>query len=93
MSIGKRISPILQEIEDTLWEFEANGGVEPKFTEDGFKGGVKIFVTVLLDKMWQLQCDENMPIKDRTMMAAKLGDDIRSLIKTYTDIDMHDLYK
>lgn len=89
MKIGEKISPILKEIEITLWEFQANGGSKPGFTEDGFRGAVKIFIEVLLDKMWELQCRENIAIEDRKEMAGKMGEDIRSLIKTYTDIDMY----
>ena len=91
--IGKRISPILKEIEETLWDYQANVGTYPCFTEDGFKGAVKIFVDVMMDRMWRLQCNENMSLEDKSKMATKLGNEIRSLIKTYTDIDTHELYK
>lgn len=92
-SIGEDISPILKEIEDTLWEFEANVGVQPLYTEDGFKASIKIFLSAMLDKMWDLQEKENMPMKDRTLMAAKVGDSVRQLVKVFTDIDTHDFYK
>jgi hypothetical protein len=91
--IGKRISPILKEIEETLWEFEHNTAIKPEYTDDGFRGGIKIFMSVLLDKMWELQSNENIDIKDRENMAEKAGEDVRRIIKTYTDIDTHDLYK
>jgi len=32
-------------------------------------------------------------ITDREKMVQKLGEDVRQLVKTYTDIDTHDLYK
>lgn len=35
--IGIKISSILEEIEDTLVEFEANVGMKPNFTDDGFR--------------------------------------------------------
>lgn len=92
-SIGEKISPILCEIEDTLWEFEVNNGLKPDYTIDGFRAATKIFMSVLMDKIWELQSDEKVTMQDRINMVEKAGKDVRDLIKTYTDIDTHDLYK
>jgi len=91
--IGKKISPILVEIEDTLWEFEANRGIQPEYTIEGFRAATKIFMSVLMDKIWNLQMDEKIDMEDRIKMVEKAGQDVRQLIKVYTDIDTHDLYK
>lgn len=91
--IGQKISPILSEIEDTLWEFEFNRAGQPNYTDDGFKAAIKIFMSALLDKMWNLQENENIDINDRIEMAKNAGNDIRNLIKIYSNIDTHDLYK
>jgi hypothetical protein len=90
--IGKRISPILEEIETTLLEFESNGGLKPDYGIGGFRAAIKIFVSVLMDKMWELQQDESITIEDRINMAQKAGEDVRKLVKTYTNIDCHKLY-
>jgi hypothetical protein len=91
--IGKKISPILEEIEMAVLEFEVHQGVKPEYTMEGFRAGIKIFMSVLLDKMWELQENENLSIEDRSNMAQKAGEDIRSLVKRYTDIDSHDFFK
>ena len=91
--IGKKLSPILEEIEYTLWEFEANGGLKPNYTTEGFRAATKIFMSALTDKIWELQQSEKIEMKDRINMAQKAGEDMRTLIKTYTDIDCHELYK
>ena len=39
--IGKILSPLLEEMEDILWEFEANNGCPPHFTEGGFRASMK----------------------------------------------------
>jgi hypothetical protein len=90
--IGQELSPILEEIEDTLWEFEANDGSKPNYTIEGFRGATKIFMSVLMDKIWELQANENIPMENRIQMVEKAGQDVRQLIKTYTDIDTHQLY-
>ena len=89
--IGQKISPILVEIEDALWEFDLTGQ-KPDYTTDGFRAAIKIFMSVLMDKIWELQQDEKIDMKDRINMVQKAGEDVRELIKTYTDIDCHKLY-
>jgi len=91
--IGKKISPILEELEDTLWDYEARGGGKPEYTIEGFRGAIKIFMSVMMDKMWELQCNEKMTIEDKSNMVIKLGNEVRDLVKIYTDIDTFELYK
>jgi hypothetical protein len=90
MTLGKKLSPILSEIEDTLLE---NYEAKPGFDDEGFRASVYIFQSALLDKMWELQEKENLSIEIRGEMAVTCGEAIRSLIKTFTDIDTHNLYK
>ena len=92
LTIGQKISPILNEIESALWEFEAYDGSKPDYTIEGFRGGIKIFMSVLMDKIWELQVDEKITMEDRIKMVEKAGNDVRKLVKIYTDIDTHDLY-
>lgn len=91
--IGIQISPILTEIESALFEYEANNGAKTEYTMDGFRAGTKIFMSVLMDKIWELQSSEGIEMEDRCKMVMKAGQEIRDLIKKYTDIDTHDLYK
>lgn len=91
--IGKKLSPILVEIEDTIWEFEANVQEPPMFTDDGFRASIKIFMAALMDKMYALQREEKIELEDGGNMAFKAGQDLRNLVKTYTGIDTYDLYK
>ena len=91
--IGKKISPILSEIESALIEFEINVAKPPEYTDEGFRASVKIFLSVMLDKMWKLQEDEGIDINTRADMAEKLGNELRNIIRVYTNIDTHNLYK
>lgn len=93
MTIGQKLSPILVEIEDTLWDFEAISGGKPKFTNEGFRAAMKIMMSALMDKMWELSTDENINFEIRKSMAEKAGKDFRQFIKTYTNIDTHEMYK
>lgn len=93
MTIGQKLSPVLVEIEDTLWEFEANRGIKPGFTNEGFRAAIKIMMATLMDKMWELTSDENIDLETRAKMAEKAGNDFRQFIKTYTNFDTHEMYK
>jgi len=90
--IGKKISPILVEIEDTLLEFEANRGIKPHFTEEGFRASIKIFMSTMMDRMWDVQESDDMEFGNRKEMATRLGEELRTMVKTYTGIDTFDLY-
>lgn len=91
-SIGEKLSPILVEIENTLWEFEAHVGKKPEFTFEGFRAASKIFMSAMMDKIWELQTGENFAMEDRLKMVQKCGEDVRKLIKTYTDLDSLTFY-
>ena len=88
--IGKKITPILTEIENTLLE---TYGTKPQYPEEALRAATQIFSSVIMDKMFDLQEKENIPIKNRLEMAEKVGGDIRKLIKTYTNIDSFEFYK
>lgn len=91
--IGKRLSTILSEIEMAIIEFEVSVARPPEYSDEGFRAAVKIFMSAMLDKMWKLQEDENIDINSRTEMANKLGNELRNLVRVYTNIDTHNLYK
>lgn len=91
--IGPKLSPILEEIEDLLWEWEVNAGIKPNYTTDGFRASTKIFMSAILDKMWDVQEFDKMPMHDREVMAEQAGNVLRQFVKTYTGIDTFDLYE
>jgi len=91
--IGEKLSSVLSEIESALIEFEANVARPPEYTNEGFRAAVRIFLSAMLDKMWKLQEDEEIDINTRADMAEKLGNELRNIVRIYTNIDTHNLYK
>lgn len=91
--IGEKLSPVLSEIESTLIEYELNVARPPQYTDEGFRAAIKIFMSAMLDKMWKLQENENIDIDARADMAEKLGNELRNMVRIYTNIDTHSLYK
>ena len=88
MTLGQKLSPILEEIQDTLLE---NYETKPEFSMEGFKAALYIFQSALVDKMYSLQVNEDIPSDIKVDMAVKLGGELRELIKTYCNIDTHEL--
>ena len=91
--IGEKLSVVLEEIETTLIGFEADFSLKPNFTDNGFRAATKIFMSALMDKMFDLQDNENIEFQDRLNMAQRAGEDIRKLIHTYTGVDTYKMYR
>ena len=91
--IGKQFNPYLLQIEEILWNFESNNVGKPEYELEGFRAICKIFMSAMMDKMWDLQESDEMALEDRAAMAEKCGREVRNLIKTYTNIDTTTLYK
>ena len=92
-SIGEKLSPILEEMEATLFEYEEKDLGQPLYTDEGFRAAVKIFMSAFMDKVWDKQQLESMSVDDRLEMVEDAGHDIKRLIEIYTGIDTHTLYK
>ncbi len=91
--IGKQISPILLEIEAAIIEFDCERNIKPCYTEDALRAAGKILISVVMDKMWDMQEEDEMKIAYRMEMAQKCGEEIRQIFKTYCNVDPHDFYK
>ena len=91
--IGRTLSPVLCEIENTLWEFEEQNLGNPAFTKEGFRAILKMFMCAMMDKMWVMQESEEIDMDIRGAMAKKCGEELRKFVKIYTGIDSVELYK
>jgi hypothetical protein len=91
--IGQKLQPILNELEGTIIEFNAFDGSKPNYPPESLRSATMIFMSVLMDKIWEVQEFDKMDFEDREVMAIRAGEDIRKLIHTYTGLDSHDFYK
>lgn len=68
---------------------EAKGNEnKPNYTNRDFINAVIIFQTALMDKLYDVQDFDEMPIEERYKMAEKCGNDLNKFIHTYTGLDM-----
>lgn len=82
--------PILKEIASGFLD---QHGIKPNFSNEAFLDACLIFQTALMDKLFDLQNEDNMLMKQRGEMATKCGEDLRKLIHTYTGLDTFELVK
>lgn len=76
-----------------MWDHEAHTPTPPRFTDEGFRAALKIFMAAWMERIWILQKAEGLTLEDRMFMVEKAGQDLRQLVKTYADIDTHNLYR
>ena len=92
--IGKNLSEDLIIIEDIIWDSECkNPNEQFKFTKEGFRASLKIFMANMLDKTYDYQQKNKMSPKEGFNQASEIGKALRELVKKYTGINTLDLYK
>ena len=80
----------LEIIADDLLNQNAEGLVDkPNYSNRDFMNAVIIFQTALMDKLFDNQDFDDMPMEDRLKMAESCGQDLRKFIHTYTGLDTH----
>jgi hypothetical protein len=72
-----------------ILNLNAESKPKPDYSNRDFINAVIIFQSALMDKMFDMQISEKMPMEDRKSMATKCGESLRSLIHTYTNLDTH----
>ena len=87
--IGEQLKPIYLSIENMLL---MNYETKPDFDNETFRAAIYIFQSALMDKLFDLQNEEEMDFENRTKMVKQCGKDLRNLIKNYTNIDTFDTF-
>lgn len=94
LPFGERIQPILQELNDALWEREANCPNTPHdFPEKSLLAASKIFTAVLWDFLHKKQEANGTCMDDNLDEVKEAGTAIRNLVFKYTGKDTHQLMK
>jgi hypothetical protein len=87
-SFGKVMSPILLDVEAAIADYTTQVGTKPNYDKYALRSATNIFISVLMDRVWELQEKEEMDLDTRTKMAVKCGEEVKKIVKVYTDIDM-----
>lgn len=78
-----------KELEEIANSYLEQNGQKPNFSNRDFFNAILIFQTALMDKTFDNQNFDNMPLEQRCEMSVKCGKDLRKLIHTYTGLDTH----
>lgn len=81
---------ILHELAMLALESDANG-MKYDYTDEDLFNSLVIFSSVLGTKLYDLGISERQGIEIMKKQAQKMGEELRLLIYTYTDIDTHEL--
>ena len=79
----------LEVIANGLINQAAEGAVKPNYSNRDFMNATIIFQTALMDKMFDNQEFDGMPVDERMKMAESCGKELRKFIHTYTGLDTH----
>ena len=90
MGKSEKLSQLLVEIEHIFLDYL---GEKLNLSDDEFRACCRIFLDAMMDKMFDLQENEDMDIEDRMNMAQHCGEEIRRIVKSYTGVETHDMYK
>lgn len=83
---------ILNELAMLALESDANG-VKYEYSTDDLLNALVVFNSVLGTKLYDLGISEKQPFEIMADQAQKMGEELRLLVYTYTDIDTHELLK
>lgn len=80
--------PILKELAGGMLQVAE---IKQNYSNDAFLDATLIFQTVLMDKLFDNQNYDNMPMDERYKMAGSCGEQLRRFVHTYTGLDTHKL--
>lgn len=93
-SFGQKLHPILQELNDALWEREAAlPNIPHDFSDNDLLFASKIFTAVLWDFLHKKQVAEGACMDDSLEEVRTAGVAIRALVFQFTGKDPHHLMK
>lgn len=81
---------IINELAMLAIESDANG-VKYEYSNDDLLNALLVFNSILGTKLYDLGILEKQPFEIMANQAQKMGEELRLLIYTYTDIDTHEL--
>lgn len=87
---------ILLELETGLWEhdYRVDEGAKPyPYTDEQLRACLKIFMSALMWKLWEQMRKDGISVKIGGDTAKKMGEELRSLVLKFTEIDTHKLFK
>lgn len=91
--LKKSIESSLIYIEDFIWMKQCEiPHAKFELSDRAFRATIKILITIMTERFFILVKEESMSLEDAEKMAISMANELRKLIKTYTNIDTHEFY-
>jgi hypothetical protein len=90
---GEKLSPILEEIEYSLWSFESEHTKPPKFRPSALRSSLKIFMAVFVDRLTSRLTQEGVNQYKAGKAVECFVGEIKALVKNFLGVDTSELYK
>ncbi|MCK5018561.1 MAG: hypothetical protein KAS32_15985 [Candidatus Peribacteraceae bacterium] len=92
-TFGEKITPVLVELEETMWEKDVNSPNQPpQYPTEALRASIKIFMHTIQDELWNVQEEQGVVFEDRVKQAEVLGKELKDFVFKWTQIDTHKLF-
>lgn len=92
-AIGDQYNEVFEALHDALWEHDADVETPYGFPDEALRNASKIFMTVMMDRLWERIKAENIQMPIAEKMAEDLGREMRELVKKHVLVDVANYYK
>ena len=89
---AKKITPILIELEETIWEHDTREPECQNYSQDALRAATKIFMHLAMDHIWQRQEKEDRTMEERCKEVEDFGNSVGKLLLYYTGKDSKTFY-
>lgn len=86
------IPKIIEDLEVRFLTIASNDPQPRQVPNSCMRGAAQIFFSVALQKMYELQNNENMDLETRGKMVFEFGLKMIKLVKIYTNVDIKNLF-
>ena len=91
--LGNVLNQHLCSIESVIVDFDAKIGDKPNYSDEAFRAATKIFMSCLMDKMFDLMEAEKHDQKAREKAAEMAGNELHAFVKKWTGINTREMYE
>ena len=96
-AFADKITPVLLELESALWEQDYYTDElnldQPHYSAKALRAACKIFMSVLMDKMYSKLKKEDRNLVEQVAMVEAVGASLHALVLDSTGIDLKQMYK
>lgn len=91
LNLTQQYKVLLAALEASSFNIETEG-IDYEYSYEELRAIIKVFSSAIATEMFRLQHKENIPDDDSMKMIKKFAEELRAIIKTYSNIDTFVMY-